>query len=56
MVDVPADDLPDTVVSGQLEGEVATNAVPGTGDEDGVMVDGLRGDGDELPEYRLEQM
>ena len=56
LVDVPADDLPDTVVSDQLKGEVAPNAVPGTGDEDGLMVDRLRGNGDELPVNRLEQM
>ena len=55
LVDVPADDLPDAVVGDQLEGEVAADAVPGTGDEDGLMVDGLRGNGDELPVNRLEQ-
>ena len=49
LIDIPADDVPDAMFGGQLEGEVATDAVSGAGDEDGLPVEGLRGKGEELP-------
>ena len=56
LIDIPADDVPDAVFGGQLEGEVATDAVSGAGDEDGLPVEGLRGKGEELPVDRLKRI
>ena len=56
MVDVPANDPSNAVIGGQLEGEVSADAVPGAGDENGLMVDGPRGNGNEQPVNRLEQI
>ena len=54
LVDVPADDPLNAVLSDQLQGEVAADALAGTGDEDGLIVDGLRGEGEKRPVDRLQ--
>ena len=54
LVDVPADDPLNAVVGDQLQGELAADALAGTGDEDGLIVDGLRGEGEKRPVNRLQ--
>ena len=54
LVDVPADDPLNAVVGDQLQGELAADALAGTGDEDGLIVDGLRRKGEKRPVNRLQ--